>query len=259
LTQPTASADGVRAGPALEFRSVTKVYRHGWLNRQSVEALRGVSFAVQHGEAFALLGPNRAGKTTLVKVLLSLCQPSSGACQRLGQPVADRSTLARIGFMHENHAFPRYLSATELLHFYGALTLVPEELLQARIPRLLQRVELADRSHEPIGQFSKGMIQRLGLAQALLNDPDLLVLDEPTEGLDLNGRRLLREVTAELRQAGKTVLLISHVLAEVEQMCDRLAVLVAGRVVRVGTLAEIKGDAPLLETVLQELYNKGPR
>ena len=255
---PTA-ADDARAGPALEFRNVSKVYRHGLLNRRKVEALRGVSFAVQRGETFALLGPNRAGKTTLVKILLSLCQPSGGECQRLGKPVAERSTLGRIGFMHENHAFPRYLSAAELLHFYGALTLVPEDLVRERVPQLLKRVDLADRSNEPIGNFSKGMIQRLGLAQPLLNDPDLLVLDEPTEGLDLNGRRLLREVTAELRQAGKTVLLISHVLAEVEQMCDRMAVLAAGRLVRVGRLDEVKGDAPNFEAVLQELYNKGAR
>jgi ABC-2 type transport system ATP-binding protein len=145
---------------------------------------------IESGEVFGLLGPNRAGKTTLVKMLLSLCRPTAGEVFRLGRPLSDRSTLGQVGYVHENHAFPRYLSAADLLEYYGALTLMPSDLVRERVPRLLERVGLADRSREPIARFSKGMLQRLGIAQALLNAPRLLVLDEPTEGLDLNGRRL---------------------------------------------------------------------
>ena len=139
-----------------------------------------MSFSINPGEVFGLLGPNRAGKTTLVKVLLSLCRPTQGRVNRLGRPAADRDTLSRVGYVHENHAFPGHLTATRLLEFYGSLTLVPCEDLGRRISVLLERVGLADRARESIARFSKGMVQRLGLAQALLNEPDLLVLDEPT-------------------------------------------------------------------------------
>jgi len=226
-----------------------------------VTAVRGVSLAVPVGSSFALLGPNRAGKTTLVKLLLSLCSPTSGSIARFGLPIADRSTLARIGYMHENHAFPRYLSASELLHFYGGLSGIPTEQLSDRVETWLKRVGLADRRSEPIARFSKGMVQRLGLAQALLNHPDLLILDEPTEGLDLFGRNLLREVVREWKASGKTVLLVSHVLPEVEELCDRVAVLVAGQVVHSGPMNELLQDAAgqqrPLEAALRPLYERG--
>jgi len=244
--------------PAGQFEDVTKVYS-GWFGRGKVEAVRGVSLRVDSGQVFGLLGPNRAGKTTLIKLLLSLAAPTSGKVRRLGRPLSDRSTLGRVGYMHENHAFPRYLTATELLYYYGTLALQPRADLEKRVPRLLERVGLADRSREPIARFSKGMAQRLGLAQALLNGPDLLVLDEPTEGLDLAGRRLLREVITELRERGRTVLLVSHALTEVEQLCDRVAVLVNGRVVAARPLAELlrdpsSGQQRSLEDAVQPLY-----
>lgn len=242
---------------AAEFESVVKDYPGGWFGQPPIQAVRGVSLAIGKGEVFGLLGPNRAGKTTLIKLLLSLCRPSGGQLRRLGQPIAERHTLARVGYMHENHAFPRYLTAAELLRFYGGITLVPEAQLHERVPALLERVGLADRSREPIERFSKGMTQRLGLAQALINQPDLLVLDEPTEGLDLEGRRLLREVVRELRGAGKTVLLVSHVLTEVEQLCDRVAVIVAGRLVHLGPLAALTASGRPLEDVMRELYGSG--
>ena len=245
---------------AAAFDNVVKIYKTGLFKGAEIAAVRGVSLAVPTGSAFALLGPNRAGKTTLVNLLLSLCSPTSGSIARFGAPIADRSTLARIGYMHENHAFPRYLSAAELLHFYGGLTGIPSEELSGRVEALLQRVGLADRQSEPIARFSKGMVQRLGLAQALLNDPDLLILDEPTEGLDLFGRNLLRQVVRELKAAGKTVLLVSHVLTEVEELCDRVAVLVAGTVVHSGTMADLVKDAAgnrrSLEAALRPLYEK---
>jgi ABC-2 type transport system ATP-binding protein len=245
---------------AAAFAGVSKTYRHGLFRRRAVEALRDVSFRIESGEVFGLLGPNRAGKTTLVKLLLSLCQPSGGDIQRLGRPLSDRTTLGQIGYVHENHAFPRYLSAAALLEYYGALTLLPYERVRERVPQLLDLVGLVDRCHEPIARFSKGMIQRLGIAQALLNEPRLLVLDEPTEGLDLNGRRLLRDVVREVRQRGGSVLLVTHILTEVEHLCDRVGVLVNGRLVHVGPLAELihddTGSPRSLEKTLKELYAK---
>lgn len=242
-----------------EFVNVTKVYTDGVLRRRSVQALRGVSLTIAGGEVLGLLGPNRAGKTTLVKILLSLCRPSGGEVRRLGRPLRDRSTLRQIGYVHENQAFPRYLSARALLEFYGALSLTPAETVLERVPRLLERVGLSDRSDEPISGFSKGMVQRLGVAQALINDPDLLVLDEPTEGLDLTGRQLLRGVVREQKERGKTVVLISHVLAEVDQLCDRLAVLVGGKLAYYGSLTGLKqGAANSLERALEDLYAKTP-
>jgi ABC-2 type transport system ATP-binding protein len=252
LPQPAAAAG---TAPAAEFVGVSKTY-HGLLRRRGVAAVRGVSLAVRPGEALGLLGPNRAGKTTLVKLLLSLCWPTAGEVRRLGRPAADRSTLARVGYVHEDHAFPRYLGAAALLEYYGALSLLPYEVLRDRVPRLLERFGLADRSREPIARFSKGMLQRLGLAQALLAEPRLLVLDEPTEGLDLDGRSLLRAAVREVRARGGSVVLVSHVLAEAAQLCDRVAVLVRGRLAHVGPLAELTPDGTprALEKALEEIY-----
>jgi ABC-2 type transport system ATP-binding protein len=247
---PTAIAD---------FKDVTKTYRMPLRPGRTIEALRGVSLGIEPGEVFALLGPNRAGKTTLVKILLGLCQPTGGSVERLGRPLDDRSTLARVGYMHENQAFPRYLTATSLLEFYGELAWMPAALLRARVPELLRRVGLADRAHEPISRFSKGMVQRLALAQAMLTEPDLLVLDEPMEGLDLNARQFLHEMVTEQRRQGKAVLVVSHALSEVAQICDRVAVLVGGRLAYLGSLANLRNDPATgaersLEAALAPLY-----
>jgi ABC-2 type transport system ATP-binding protein len=256
---PTAPAAPASAAVA-EFRQVSKTYCSAILRRPLVQAVQDVSLRIESGEVFGLLGPNRAGKTTLVKMLLSLCRPTAGELFRFGRPLSDRATLAQVGYVHENHAFPRYLSAVALLEYYGALTLMPSELVHERVPRLLERVGLADRSREPIARFSKGMLQRLGIAQALLGTPRLLVLDEPTEGLDLDGRRLLRDVVREVRASGGSVLLVSHVLTEIEHLCDRVGVLVNGRLVHVGSLAELTHDASgsprSLEKTLKDLYAK---
>lgn len=222
----------------VEFRDVGKVYRMGW-RRRGVRALDRVNWSIHAGEVVGLLGPNRAGKTTLLKVLLSLCRPTEGRVLRLGRPGTDRRTLARVGFVHENQALPRYLSPQALLEYYGALTLVPYEDVKRRVPRLLERVGLSDRAREPIAGFSRGMTQRLALAQALINDPELLVLDEPAQGLDVEGRRILHELIHDLRRRGRTVLLVSHILDEVESLCDRIGMLVAGRLVYAGSLTTL--------------------
>jgi ABC-2 type transport system ATP-binding protein len=241
---------------------VSKTYWHPVFPIRTVQALFDVSLRVHAGEALGLLGPNRAGKTTLIKILLSLCHPTGGTVLRLGRPLSDRSTLARVGYVHENHAFPRYLTAAALLEYYGALSLLPEEAVLARVPKLLERVGLADRSREPIARFSKGMLQRLGIAQALINEPELLVLDEPTEGLDLDGRHLLRDVIKEVKGRNGSVLLVSHVLPEVEQLCDRVAVVVKGRLAHAGPTADLlwdpaSGTKRTLEKALEEIYARG--
>jgi ABC-2 type transport system ATP-binding protein len=240
---------------AAAFDAVEKRYPTGLFGRGGVVAVRGVTFDVPTGSVFGLLGPNRAGKTTLVKLLLTLARPTAGTVTRLGQPIRDRRTLARVGYMHENHAFPRYLSPAEVLRFYGGLSGVDPAALPKRADLLLERVGLADRAGDPIGRFSKGMVQRLGLAQALINEPDLLILDEPTEGLDLNGRQLLREVVRDQRRAGKTVLLVTHVLGEVEELCDELAVVVAGKLAYRGNVAALLGGGKSLEAALRALYS----
>jgi ABC-2 type transport system ATP-binding protein len=247
--------------PVFVFDDVVKDYACGFLKRSLVRAVDHVSIRVKRGEVVGLVGPNRAGKTTLVKMLLSLCQPTSGRVERFGVPATARRTLGRVGYVHENQAFPRYLTATSLLEYYGALGLLPERAVKQRTPALLERVGLADRAREPIARFSKGMLQRLAIAQALIGEPDLLVCDEPSEGLDIAGRQMLRSVIGEQKTSDRTVLYVSHVLSEVEQLCDRVAVLVAGRLAFLGTIAELAGATDgaanqSLELCLGRLYRQ---
>jgi ABC-2 type transport system ATP-binding protein len=242
-----------------EFEDVGMSYPTGAFGQGRRLAVEHISLRIHAGEVFALLGPNRAGKTTLVKILLSLCRPTTGRGLRFQQPLSDRQTLARVGYVHENPAFPRYLTAQALLEYYGAMSLLSEAMVRSRAATLLDRVGLADRAREPISRFSKGMMQRLALAQALLNDPELLVLDEPSEGLDLPGRRLVRDVIAERRRRGFTVLLISHQLGEVSELCDRVGVIVAGRLVYSGSVADLARDPGTgavvpIESALDRLY-----
>jgi ABC-2 type transport system ATP-binding protein len=246
--------------PIVEFQNVSKVYRTGLLGRRAVWALRNVSLTVPQGAVFGLIGPNRAGKTTLVKTLLSICRPTAGTIRRLGRPWKDRDTLAEIGYLHESQSFPRYLTAATLLHYYGSLSLVPSTLLARRVPQLLAEVDLADRADEPIACFSKGMVQRLALAQALVNDPELLVLDEPTEGLDLLARKLLHEVIRRRRDRGKTAILVSHSMADVGRLCDQVALLRAGELAFAGHLRDLLDEDPAdasaetLHEALEPLY-----
>jgi ABC-2 type transport system ATP-binding protein len=244
---------------AARFENVGKIYPTSWLGKSGITALKGVNLQIPKGSVYGLLGPNRAGKTTLIKLLLGLCRPTEGKITRLDQPASDSRTLARVGYMHENQHFPRYLTATELLYYYGGLSLVPPGKLRTRVPQLLERVGLADRPNEPISRFSKGMVQRLGLAQALLNEPDLLILDEPSEGLDLLGRQMLRDQIADQKKRGVTTVLVSHVLTEVEKTCDSLAVIVGGTLRKEATLANLLSDsgtgrARSLEEALQPIY-----
>jgi len=256
---PMESSDvRLNAHAAAVFRKVTKVYRVGWTARRLV-ALDEVSLSVGWGEVLGLIGPNRAGKTTLVKILLSVCRPTSGRIMRLESALSDRSTLARVGYVHENPAFPPYLNARQLVEGYGRLSGMPRGAVRRRTGELLEQVGLADRSRERIANFSKGMLQRLALAQALVNDPKLLVLDEPAEGMDLAARRLLDDVIRQRRDEGYSVILVSHALADVERLCDRVAVLRSGRVVFVGNVADLarqahSDQAGPLESAVEAMY-----
>jgi ABC-2 type transport system ATP-binding protein len=197
----------------------------------STLAVADLSLHVGAGEIFGFLGPNGAGKTTSIKMLLALVAPTSGTGQVLGAPLGDRAARARIGFLPEHFRFHDTLTATELLRFHGRLYGLRGIALDARIDRLLTRVDLLDASDRPLRGYSKGMLQRVGLAQALLNEPQLVFLDEPTSGLDPLGRLLVRGIIDELRADGVTVFLNSHLLGEVEMTCDRVAFVKRGRVV----------------------------
>ncbi len=206
---------------------------------RNIQALRGVNIQVGRGEIFGLLGPNGAGKTTLVKIMMTVVRPTHALGTILGRPLGHRGKLARIGYLPENHRFPGYLKGLQLLDYYAALAKVPRATRRTRGPMLLEQLGLSQWGDMRIDKYSKGMMQRLGIAQALMNDPEMVVLDEPTDGLDPVGRRDVRQLFLELRRAGKTVFLNSHLLSELEMVCDRVAILVEGLVARQGTLSEL--------------------
>jgi ABC-2 type transport system ATP-binding protein len=194
-------------------------------------AVRDLTLKVGRGEAFGFLGPNGAGKSTSVKMLLGLVKPTSGRALLLGEPVGSRDVRARVGFLPEHFRFYDWLSASELLMLHGKLCGMGESALRSRVPCLLDRVGLGAQNSKPIRSYSKGMMQRVGLAQAMVNEPEILFLDEPTSGLDPGGRKLVREIVREQRDRGATVFLNSHLLGEVEQSCDRVAFIRDGQVV----------------------------
>jgi ABC-2 type transport system ATP-binding protein len=204
-----------------------------------VHALKGISLTVQRGETFGLLGQNGAGKTTLIKLLLGLVAPTEGKATVLGEPCGSASARRRIGYLPEDHNFPDYHTAASLLDFYGALLEVPSATRAERIPEVLDLVGLKGRMDYKVRTYSKGMKQRLGIAQAIMHNPDLVFLDEPTDGVDPVGRREIRELLTRLKEQGMTVFVNSHLLGEVELMCDRVMILDRGSVIRQGTIAEL--------------------
>jgi ABC-2 type transport system ATP-binding protein len=218
---------------AIDLIDVRKTYA------KTVEALRGVNIQVGRGEIFGLLGPNGAGKTTLVKIMMTVVRPTHALGTILGRPMGHRGKLARIGYLPEDHRFPPYLTGLQVLEYYAALAKVPRAHRKENAKILADRIWLTQWANTRVDQYSKGTLQRLGIAQALMNDPEMVVLDEPTDGLDPVGRRDVRELLLELKGLGKTVFLNSHLLSEVEKVCDRVAILVSGLVARQGTLSEL--------------------
>jgi ABC-2 type transport system ATP-binding protein len=217
-------------------------------------AVDDLSLTVGAGEIFGFLGPNGAGKTTSIKMLLALVTPDAGEAEVLGAPIGTRASRARVGFLPEHCRFHDSLTARELVRFHGRLHGLRGEALETRIDQLLVRVDLIDAADRPLRGYSKGMLQRAGLAQALVNDPELVFLDEPTSGLDPLGRLLVRDILRELRSRGVSVFLNSHLLGEVEATCDRVAFVKQGRVVHELTL----GEAPSFEVEIRAVPLESP-
>jgi ABC-2 type transport system ATP-binding protein len=229
------------SGAALELRGLRKAYR-GHLGIGRSLALDGLDLVVEPGQVFGLLGPNGAGKTTTLKLILGLLRPDRGEVRIFGEPTSP-GVRSRVGYLPENPYFYDYLTAEEFLDFYARLQGLSREERRTKIPATLERVGLADRASTALRKFSKGMVQRLGLAQAIQHDPELVILDEPMSGLDPIGRREVRDLILELRRSGRTVFFSSHILQDAEMICDRVAVLDRGRLRATGKLSDLVSSA----------------
>jgi ABC-2 type transport system ATP-binding protein len=207
--------------PAIEIRGLTKIYRSGFTRRQ-IHAVRDLNLTIEQGSVVAFVGPNGAGKTTTIHSVLGFLKPDRGAVLVLGRPAQDTTTRGLIGYQSEIFRSYRFHTAWQALQFYGRLSGMPDEQLNNAIPELLIRLGLKEAMHRRVGTFSKGMTQRLGLAQALLHQPELLILDEPTSGLDPEGRKLVAELIIQEKAKGRTIFLSSHILSDVERVCDRV-------------------------------------
>lgn len=255
-------------GPAIEVSGLAKVYRSR-LGARKIRALEGIDLAVRPGEIFGLLGPNGAGKTTAVKILLGLTRPTEGEARLFGVPANDPASRLRAGYLPEGHRFPGYLTARQTLSIFGRMSGVSPSTLSVRIPSLLERVRLSEWSDVKVKKFSKGMTQRLGLAAALVHAPEILLLDEPTDGVDPVGRREIRDLLQEEARRGCAILLNSHLLSEIERTCDRVAVLRQGRIAAQGSIEELTAEgvdagaryrmvvSPVDETLLSALRETG--
>jgi ABC-2 type transport system ATP-binding protein len=229
---------------AIQANNLSKEFRTGfWLN-QRVYSLKDCSLRVEEGQTFGLLGPNGAGKTTLLKILLGIIRPSGGEAYILGKPLSDQTVKQHIGYLPENPYFYDYLTGFEILTLMARIFEVPAEVTRTRIPQLLEIVGLTEEAaRKPLRKYSKGMLQRIGLAQALINDPSLVFLDEPMSGLDPTGRYQMRELILSLKAQGKTVFFNSHILSDVELVCDQVGILVKGELVCCGTLEQLLGTS----------------
>jgi ABC-2 type transport system ATP-binding protein len=248
-TQPPSS----NAIPVVQTWNLGKIYRTGFWMNQKVESLKNCSLTIHQGETFGLLGPNGAGKTTLLKILLGIVRPTSGRAVLLGKSIRDRQVKQKIGYLPENAYIYDYLTAWEFLEFIAGLFQIPRSIQRQRIPELLDLVGLARTTarNKKLKQYSKGMLQRVGMAQALINDPEVVFLDEPMSGLDPMGRYRMREIVLSLKQQGKTIFFNSHVLADVEQICDRIAFLALGELICLGSLDELLGVGNAYQAVVR--------
>jgi ABC-2 type transport system ATP-binding protein len=244
----------------IQIRNLTKIYRDFW-GRPKVRALNSLSLDVHPGEVFGLLGPNGSGKTTTMKLLLGLLFPTEGEIKILGRSAADVEKNERIGYLPEESYLYRFLNAEETLDFYGRLFKMPGSTRRQRSDSLIKMVGLDGARRRQLKEYSKGMTRRIGLAQALINDPDLVLLDEPTSGLDPIGTREMKDLILRLKQQGKTVVMCSHQLADVQDVCDRIAILYAGELKLLGKVDELLTEqnetqmlsSPLNEAALKEI------
>ncbi|MCG8422973.1 MAG: ABC transporter ATP-binding protein [Proteobacteria bacterium] len=245
-SDPADAPDTLASGPAPDqaviwLDDLAKTYRAPFTGKR-IEALRGISFAVGHGEVFGFLGPNGAGKTTSIRILMGLISATRGRAAIFGQPVPSRRARQRLGFLPEAPYFYEYLTATEMLDLTGRLFGMNRQACRKRAGELLERVGLEHARNIPLKRYSKGMLQRAGIAQALISDPDLVVLDEPLSGLDPAGRRDVLDIIRSLRDEDKTVFFSSHILTDVEHVSDRVAILASGRIRAIGALSELLDD-----------------
>src|SRR5207249_8290971 len=237
-------------GPAVQTENLTKIYKDFW-GRDKVRALDDLTLTIKRGEVFGLLGPNGSGKSTTIKLLLGLIFPSRGWARVLGRPAGDTRVNEKIGFLPEESYLYRFLNGEEILRFYGKLFKIPRKELNRRVPELLDIVGLDAKSRKrKLREYSKGMARRVGLAQALINNPDLILLDEPTTGLDPIGTREMKDLIVSLKEQGKTVLLCSHLLADVQDVCDRITILFRGKMQTIGQVRDLlqKKDVTEIET-----------
>jgi ABC-2 type transport system ATP-binding protein len=235
----------------IEIDNLTKDYETGFWRKRKVRALDGLSLTVESGQIFGFLGANGAGKTTTLKLLMRLIYPTGGAARILGRDINDVAMHARIGYLPENPYFYDYLTAREFLNYCGELFGLNRADRERRTKELLTRVNLETKGWDrQLRKFSKGMLQRVGLAQALVNDPEIVFLDEPMSGLDPVGRREVRDLIASLRTQGKTVFMCSHILSDIEILCDSVAILKHGRLAHAGSLAELRaGETNMFEII----------
>lgn len=244
----------------IEIENLTKDYEVGFLKKKKVRALDDLSLAVERGEIFGFLGANGAGKTTTIKLLMRLMFPSSGTARILGEDISSVKMHSRIGYCPENPYFYDYLTARELLTYFAELFGIEKKARKERVAGLLQRVGLEEKSWDKqLRKFSKGMLQRTGLAQALINEPEIVFLDEPMSGLDPVGRREIRELIAELRQKGTTVFMSTHILSDIEALCDRVAILRQGKLAAVGKLDDLlsqSGEQQIFEVNLNNIASE---
>ncbi|MBN2560592.1 MAG: ATP-binding cassette domain-containing protein [Phycisphaerae bacterium] len=240
------------SAPVVECISLTKIFQDFW-GRDKVLAVDELDLEIRPGEVFGLLGPNGSGKSTTIKMLLGLLYPTSGAARVFGRPPTDTAVKARIGFMPEESYLYQYLNAHETLDYYGRLFKLDRHERRRRTGQLIDMVGLKRAARRPVGTYSKGMARRIGLAQALINDPDLLILDEPTTGLDPVGTRQIKDVIGTLGRRGKTVLLCSHLLADVEDVCDRVAIMYGGRRQALGSVVELLERQDITQITTEQL------
>jgi len=222
----------------VETRNLTKVYRDFW-GRQKVRALKALDLTVRRGEVFGLLGPNGSGKTTTIKLLLGLLFPTSGEAIMLGKPATDVGKNAKIGYLPEESYLYRFLNAEETLDFYGRLFSMSGAVRRQRVAQLISMVGLESARKRQLREYSKGMARRIGLAQALINDPELILLDEPTSGLDPIGTRNMKDLILDLKAQGKTIIMSSHLLADVQDVCDRIGILHQGELKELGRVDDL--------------------
>jgi ABC-2 type transport system ATP-binding protein len=238
---------------AIQTEKLSKTYRVGFAMQKKVLALQGLDLEVKEGEIFGLLGPNGAGKSTTIKLVLNLIRPSSGAVKVFGLDPAQPAARARMGFLPENPSPYEYLNGIEFVTLAAQLVGVKSGELKARVSEVIEKVGMGGAAHLQIRRYSKGMIQRISLAQALVGRPELLILDEPTSGLDVLGRQLIRDIVLEERRKGTAVLFCSHIIPDVESLCDRVAVIIGGKAIQTGTVgALIESDKNQMEIVVED-------